>query len=85
MRYAFGLAMKRKRKLTSATKSNGIIHTMPFWDERFRAVAAEFPRSQTEQFHIDILAAHFVRQPRVSTSWWRAICSATSFPISARR
>ncbi len=63
MRYAFGLAMKRKRKLTSATKSNGIIHTMPFWDERFRAVAAEFPEVATEQFHIDILAAHFVGRP----------------------
>src|SRR4029079_5278834 len=63
MRYAFGLAMKRKGKLTSATKSNGIIHTMPFWDERFRAVAAEFPEVATEQFHIDILAAHFVGRP----------------------
>ncbi|TPI44560.1 tartrate dehydrogenase [Mesorhizobium sp. B3-1-6] len=63
MRFAFDLAMKRKRRLTSATKSNGIIHTMPFWDERFRAVAKDYPAVATEQFHIDILAAHFVGRP----------------------
>ena len=63
MRFAFDLARKRKKKLTSATKSNGIIHTMPFWDERFRAIAAEFPDVATEQYHIDILTAHFVRRP----------------------
>ena len=63
MRFAFELARKRKKKLTSATKSNGIIHTMPFWDERFRAVAADYPDIATEQYHIDILTAHFVRRP----------------------
>jgi tartrate dehydrogenase/decarboxylase/D-malate dehydrogenase len=63
MRFAFELARKRRRKLTSATKSNGIIHTMPFWDERFRAVAKDYPEVATEQYHIDILAAHFVRRP----------------------
>ena len=63
MRFAFGLARGRGRKLTSATKSNGIIHTLPFWDERFRAVAKEFPDVETEQYHIDILTAHFVRRP----------------------
>ncbi|MDB5525735.1 MAG: putative tartrate dehydrogenase [Rhizobium sp.] len=63
MRFAFELSRKRKRKLTSATKSNGIIHTMPFWDERFRAIAKEFPDVATEQYHIDILTAHFVRRP----------------------
>ncbi|WP_442582856.1 tartrate dehydrogenase [Mesorhizobium sp. ASY16-5R] len=63
MRFAFNLARKRKKKLTSATKSNGIIHTMPFWDERFRANAKEFPDVATEQYHIDILTAHFVRRP----------------------
>jgi len=65
LRYAFALARSRPRKhLTSATKSNGISITMPFWDERVRAVAAEFPDVQCEQFHIDILAAHFVQQPQ---------------------
>jgi tartrate dehydrogenase/decarboxylase/D-malate dehydrogenase len=64
IRYAFELARKRPRKkLTSATKSNGIIHSMPFWDERFRAAAADYPDIATEQYHIDILTAHFVRKP----------------------
>jgi len=63
MRFAFDLARKRKKHLTSATKSNGIIHTMPFWDERFQAMAAAFPDIRTDQYHIDILTAHFVRRP----------------------
>ena len=64
LRYAFDLARRRpRRRLTSATKSNGIIHTMPFWDERFRAVAADFPEVETDQYHIDILTAHFVQHP----------------------
>lgn len=64
MRYAFDLAMKReKRHLTSATKSNGISITMPFWDERFRAMAANYPDIKADQYHIDILTAHFVRFP----------------------
>ena len=55
---------RRPRKhLTSATKSNGIIHTMPFWDERFRAIKAAYPEIETAQYHIDILTAHFVRFP----------------------
>ncbi|MGE4220634.1 MAG: tartrate dehydrogenase [Alphaproteobacteria bacterium] len=64
LRYAFDLAQSRpRRKLTSATKSNGIIHTMPYWDERFKAMAAEYPEVETEQYHIDILTVHFVRRP----------------------
>jgi tartrate dehydrogenase/decarboxylase/D-malate dehydrogenase len=63
MKFAFELARTRKRRLTSATKSNGIIHTMPFWDERFRAIAKEYPEVAVEQYHIDILTAHFVRRP----------------------
>ena len=64
LRYAFELARTRpRRKLTSATKSNGIIHTMPFWDERVRAVAQDYPDVAVEQYHIDILTAHFVRFP----------------------
>jgi tartrate dehydrogenase/decarboxylase / D-malate dehydrogenase len=64
LRYAFELARSRpRRRLTSATKSNGIVHTMPFWDECFKAMAAQFPDVTVEQYHIDILAAHFVRQP----------------------
>jgi tartrate dehydrogenase/decarboxylase/D-malate dehydrogenase len=64
IRYAFARAAERpRRSVTSATKSNGIIHTMPFWDERFRVVAAENPGIATAQYHIDILAAHFVLRP----------------------
>mgnify|MGYP001166644155 FL=1 len=63
MKYAFELASKRRYKLTSATKSNGIIHTMPYWDERFKAMSEKFPKVLTDQFHIDILAAHFVQKP----------------------
>jgi tartrate dehydrogenase/decarboxylase/D-malate dehydrogenase len=64
LKYAFELARSRpRRRLTSATKSNGIIHTMPFWDERLRAMAKSFPDVAVEQYHIDILTAHFVRRP----------------------
>jgi tartrate dehydrogenase/decarboxylase/D-malate dehydrogenase len=65
MRFAFELARKRKSHVTSATKSNGIIHTMPYWDERFAAISKEFPEVRTDQFHIDILTAHFVRRPQM--------------------
>ena len=64
LRFAFELARTRpERHLTSATKSNGIIHTMPFWDERFKAMQAQFPEVRCDQYHIDILTAHFVRYP----------------------
>jgi tartrate dehydrogenase/decarboxylase/D-malate dehydrogenase len=63
MRFAFELARKRRRKVTSATKSNGLVYTMPYWDERFRALSRQFPDVATEQYHIDILAAHFVGRP----------------------
>jgi tartrate dehydrogenase/decarboxylase/D-malate dehydrogenase len=66
VRFAFELARTRPAKhVTSATKSNGISITMPFWDERFRAVAAGYPDIRTDQYHIDILTAHFVRQPHI--------------------
>jgi tartrate dehydrogenase/decarboxylase/D-malate dehydrogenase len=64
MRYGFELARSRPAKhLTSATKSNGISITMPYWDERFRAMGASYPDVRTDQFHIDILSAHFVQRP----------------------
>ena len=64
LKYAFELSRSRPRKrLTSATKSNGIIHTMPFWDERVKAMAKTYPDIAVEQYHIDILTAHFVRKP----------------------
>ena len=64
LRYAFELARRREKKhLTSATKSNGISISMPYWDERVRAMAADFPDVHVDSFHIDILAAHFVQRP----------------------
>jgi len=65
MRYAFELARKTgKNRVTSATKSNGIIHSMPFWDERFEAIKAEYPDIAADKYHIDILTAHFVLNPQ---------------------
>ena len=64
LRYAFELASTRPAKhVTSATKSNGVFIAMPYWDERFQAMAANYPDIRTDQYHIDILTAHFVRNP----------------------
>jgi tartrate dehydrogenase/decarboxylase/D-malate dehydrogenase len=65
LRYAFELAMRRGRKLTSATKSNGIFISMPYWDERVAAMSAQYPEVQVSKYHIDILTAHFVRNPQL--------------------
>jgi tartrate dehydrogenase/decarboxylase / D-malate dehydrogenase len=75
MRFAFQLAGKRRQHVTSATKSNGIIHTMPFWDERFAAISKEFPDVRTDQYHIDILTAHFVRHP----DWFDVVVGSNLF------
>jgi tartrate dehydrogenase/decarboxylase / D-malate dehydrogenase len=64
LRYAFEAAGKRRKHLTSATKSNGIAVTMPYWDERFAAMSRNYPDVATAQYHIDILTAHFVRNPQ---------------------
>ncbi|MFE4535353.1 tartrate dehydrogenase [Streptomyces scopuliridis] len=61
--YAFKLASRRQGRLTSATKSNGIVHTMPFWDELVAEHAATFPQVSWDQEHIDALAAKFVLHP----------------------
>ena len=76
LRYAFELAQSRPRKhLTSATKSNGIIHTMPYWDSRWEAVRAGYPEVTTDKFHIDILTAHFVRNPH----WFDVVVGSNLF------
>jgi tartrate dehydrogenase/decarboxylase / D-malate dehydrogenase len=61
--YAFTLAARRRGRLTSATKSNGIIHTMPFWDELVRERAAASPDVEWSQEHIDALCAKLVLDP----------------------
>ena len=66
LKYAFELAQSRSKKhLTSATKSNGIAITMPYWDERVDAMAARFPDVRVDRYHVDILTAHFVQRPQV--------------------
>ena len=76
LRYAFDLARTRPKKhLTSATKSNGIVFTMPYWDERVRAVAGDYPDIEWDQFHIDILTAHFVRHP----DWFDVVVGSNLF------
>ena len=62
--YAFELANRRPKKhLTSATKSNGIAITMPYWDERVEAMATRYPDVRWDKYHIDILTAQFVLNP----------------------
>lgn len=64
LKFAFELAQSRPKKhLTSATKSNGIAITMPYWDERVAEMAKAYPGVQLDKFHIDILTAHFVQRP----------------------
>ncbi len=75
VRYAFELAGRRRKHVTSATKSNGIIHTMPFWDECFHAIARDYPQIAADQYHIDILTAHFVRHP----DWFDVVVGSNLF------
>jgi tartrate dehydrogenase/decarboxylase/D-malate dehydrogenase len=75
LRHAFELARKRRKHVTSATKSNGIIHTMPYWDERFAAMAKGYPDVKTAQYHIDILTSHFVRHP----DWFDVVVGSNLF------
>ena len=64
LKFAFELAQSRPKKhLTSATKSNGIAITMPYWDERVAEMAKAYPGVRQDKFHIDILTAHFVQRP----------------------
>jgi tartrate dehydrogenase/decarboxylase/D-malate dehydrogenase len=76
LRYAFELAQRRpKRHLTSATKSNGIAITMPFWDERVVAMADAYPDVRVDKYHIDILTAHFVLHP----DWFDVVVASNLF------
>ncbi len=62
--FAFDLAMSRRKHVTSATKSNGIVHTLPFWDEVVAERAVRYPEVRLDSEHIDALAAKFVLQPQ---------------------
>ncbi|XKF16909.1 tartrate dehydrogenase [Halomonas sp. BLK-85] len=76
LKYAFELAQSRPRKkLTSATKSNGISITMPYWDERVETMAADYPQVNVDKFHIDILTANFVLHP----DWFDVVVGSNLF------
>ena len=76
LKYAFDLAQRRPKKhLTSATKSNGIAITMPYWDERVAEMARHYPDIQCDKFHIDILCAHFVQHP----DWFDVVVASNLF------
>src|SRR5947207_340023 len=76
LKYAYELARSRPKKhLTSATKSNGISITMPYWDERVRDMAARYAEVKTDQYHIDILTAHFVQHP----DWFDVVVGSNLF------
>jgi tartrate dehydrogenase/decarboxylase / D-malate dehydrogenase len=76
LKFAFELAKKRpKRHLTSATKSNGIFISMPYWDERVAEMAQQYPDVKLDKFHIDILTAHFVRHP----DWFDVVVASNLF------
>src|SRR6478736_6714049 len=76
LKFAFELAQSRPKKhLTSATKSNGITFTMPYWDERFALMGRSYPDIRTDQYHIDILCAHFVQHP----DWFDVVVGSNLF------
>jgi tartrate dehydrogenase/decarboxylase/D-malate dehydrogenase len=76
LRFAYDLAQRRpKRHLTSATKSNGIAITMPYWDERVAEMGRQYPDVKVDHFHIDILTAHFVLHP----DWFDVVVASNLF------
>jgi len=76
LKYAFELAQKRPKKhVTSATKSNGISITMPYWDERVAEMTKSYPDIKVDKFHIDILCAHFVKNP----DWFDVVVASNLF------
>lgn len=76
LKYAFELAQRRPKKhVTSATKSNGISITMPYWDERVAEMTKSYPDIKVDKFHIDILCAHFVKHP----DWFDVVVASNLF------
>ena len=76
LKFAFDLAQKRPKKhLTSATKSNGIAISMPYWDERLETMAGHYPDVRWDKYHIDILTAHFVLHP----DWFDVVVASNLF------
>ena len=63
MKYAFELAKRRNKHVTSCTKSNGISITMPYWDERFAEMKKSYPDVKADQYHVDGLSIQMVLNP----------------------
>ena len=75
-KFAFELAKSSgRKKVTNATKSNGISITMPYWDERFNLMKKNYPNIKTDQYHIDILTARFVLTPE----WFDVVVASNLF------
>jgi tartrate dehydrogenase/decarboxylase / D-malate dehydrogenase len=76
LKFAFALASRRSKKhLTSATKSNGISISMPYWDERVQEMARSYPQVRWDKYHIDILTAQFVLHP----DWFDVVVASNLF------
>jgi tartrate dehydrogenase/decarboxylase/D-malate dehydrogenase len=76
LKFAYDLAQSRPKKhLTSATKSNGIAITMPYWDERVVEMGKRFPEVKVDKYHIDILTANFVLHP----DWFDVVVASNLF------
>ncbi|WP_226092996.1 tartrate dehydrogenase [Dickeya oryzae] len=76
LKFAYDLAMKRAKKhLTSATKSNGIAITMPYWDSRVAEMGTRYPEVKVDKYHIDILTANFVLHP----DWFDVVVASNLF------
>ena len=76
LKFAYQLAQSRQKKhLTSATKSNGIAITMPYWDSRVEAMSGQFPEVRVDKYHIDILTANFVLHP----DWFDVVVASNLF------
>ena len=76
LKFAYELAQRRPKKhLTSATKSNGIAITMPYWDSRVEAMSEHYPEVNVDKYHIDILTANFVLHP----DWFDVVVASNLF------
>lgn len=63
MKYAFELAQKENKKLTSITKSNAQNYSMVFWDKIFKEMSAKYPDVETEILLVDAASMHMITNP----------------------
>ncbi|MBI3900311.1 MAG: tartrate dehydrogenase [Gammaproteobacteria bacterium] len=75
LRYAFELAQVRRSHVTAVTNANGLTPTLPQWDERFAAMAAQYTSVRTAKHHAHTLATQFVRNPH----WFDVVVTADRY------